>query len=113
MLHLVGLNEAAFTHFEFSLVMEKAIIEIENSGFSIRLRTVQDDSVFVGYRKLSTGEIFSGELSRAIAYAVDNIYNHIFERRSLACDGREACVSLDLAARIVMANESEGKQQIV
>jgi predicted dehydrogenase len=111
--HMVGLDERAFTHFEFSLVMEKARIDIENSGFSMRIRSVQDDQVFAGYRKLSAGEISSGNLPLALAYAIDNIYDHIFANRPLLCDGHDACLSLKLANEIVTKSETEGKQDIV
>lgn len=70
---LIGLDDRFFTHVELVVLGTKAVITIDQAGFSVRRREVESHPLFQGYRRLTRGDWEATGLDQAVAYAVDNM----------------------------------------
>ncbi|HEY9080146.1 Gfo/Idh/MocA family oxidoreductase [Magnetovibrio sp.] len=88
--HLMGIEAHAHFMFEVTIVTERGVIAIEDAGFRIRTRRVQDDPMFANDRNLDEGQFTSTAQDNAFAAAVDNIRNAVLHAEPIKCDGETA-----------------------
>lgn len=88
--HLVGADARDFSLFELTIVTEKGVVAIEDSGHAMRVRGVQASRRYAGYRELEPGISQSTALDAAFSAAVDNIHAAVTSGEPLASDGHTA-----------------------
>ncbi len=88
--HLVGGDARDFALFELTVVTQKGVIAIEDSGHSLRVRGVQASRRYAGYHELAPGSSQAGTLDTALPAAVDNLYAAATSGAALTSDGHTA-----------------------
>lgn len=90
LIHLVGADSRDYAVFELRILTERGSIEIEQSGFALRLRRAVESPRYAGYRELDRGVWEETGLDSALYRAVDNIHATLRNRAPLASDGASA-----------------------
>lgn len=75
----------AYTVFEMDLMFSSKRIRIIDSGFCIEEYGVADSPTFSGYKMLQPSSAYNTSLSKALAYAAENIYEYLSEGKMLNC----------------------------
>lgn len=88
--HLVGADSRDYAVFELRILAEQGAIEIEQSGFALRLRRAVPSQRYSGYRELEQGSFEPTGLETALYRAVDNIHGSLRHGAPLASDGASA-----------------------
>lgn len=94
--HLVGGDARDFTVFELTIVTERGVIALEDSGFVLRIRHVEPSARFAGYRTLDSGTVETTGLDDALVCAVDNLRDAVRHGAALASDGRSALAAQEI-----------------
>lgn len=88
--YLIGGDSNDYTRFEVIISCEKGVIEIVDSGFQVRRRTVEPHRNFPGRDHINGGTVTETGLDTAMALAVDNLHAAVTEGTALASDGHTA-----------------------
>lgn len=88
--HLVGADSRDYAVFELQILAENGSIEIEQSGFTLRLRHAIKSPRFAGYRELERGSWEPTGLETALYRAVDNIHAALCHDAILISNGASA-----------------------
>ena len=88
--YLIGGDSNDYARFEAIISCEKGVIEIFDSGFSVRRRRVVSHRNYPGRAHLEEGEAINTGLDGAIAGAVENLYAAVMQGTPLASSGHTA-----------------------
>lgn len=99
--HLIGGDAHDYAFFELTLVAERGVIQIEDSGFHVRTRWVRPSPRYAGYRDVDDGRRTASALDRAFLAAVDNIAHALQDGAPLASSGETALAALQVCSTMI------------
>ncbi|WP_054693863.1 Gfo/Idh/MocA family protein [Syntrophomonas palmitatica] len=88
--YMQNVNCHFFTVFEMDLFFRRKRLRFLESGLRIEEYDLADNQVFSGYRSLSLSSGYTTSLNRAIAFGVQNIYEHLTDGKPLLCSLEDA-----------------------
>ena len=101
-------NGSDYSMFEIQFIFSKMSIEMKDGGLRWLYRSVEDDPIFTGHRKISLGELSQGYYSSVFDLAIENIYCNIHTDEFLASDGLSALTTQSMCEQILNFNNNLG-----
>ncbi|MEM7122373.1 MAG: Gfo/Idh/MocA family oxidoreductase [Pseudomonadota bacterium] len=96
-IHLAATDGRDYAFFELTLVFERGVVVVEDSGFSIRRRPVVESGRFPGARSVDAGEYEPARYGEAFVAMMENVVETVAHGAPLAGDGRSALEAITMA----------------
>jgi predicted dehydrogenase len=93
-------HAADYSLFEVQLVLEKAVVTMEDGGLRWRIRPCGPSTEFTGYTALTEGYVSPGRYMESMMRAVRNIHDTLMAGAALASTGETALAAQRLCAQI-------------
>jgi predicted dehydrogenase len=95
-MHLVTMDGRDYAFFELTLVFERGVVTIEESGFAIRRRPVEPSAHAAGIHTVGIGIRTHGRYGQSLVAMLDDMSKSLREGTRLKSDGRSAIAALTL-----------------
>jgi predicted dehydrogenase len=97
---LVGHDETLFVHGEITILGTAGAAVIDQSGFTIRRRQIEDHPHYAGFRRLARGEWQATALEQALVHAIDDLITAARSGAPMACTGEDGLRAQEICATL-------------
>jgi len=100
-LMLQAIDCRCFTIFELDLLFTKARLRMVDAGMRLEIYEVQPNLMFKGYQNMVLKHQWNTGLNRSLAYAVQNISDHLTQQTRLCCSWQHGLSAFRMCHQIL------------